>query len=81
MWLLHYSTGGCRMIHEPRGTWSDVSSQFEEPCRPHLPNKHNPINRACHFGCSKGLSKSVHVLLNGIDVIIVLTWVILKFEP
>ena len=37
-----------------------------------------PQNRACHFGCSKGVSKPVQVLLNGIEAVMVLILIILK---
>ena len=34
--------------------------------------------RACYFGCFKGISKSVQVLLDGIDAIVLLTLITLK---
>ena len=34
--------------------------------------------RACYFGCLKGFSKSVQVLFNGIEAVLVLTLIILK---
>ena len=35
-------------------------------------------NRVCYFGCLKGVSKSVQVLFNGTDAVLVRTVLILK---
>ena len=35
-------------------------------------------NRVCNFGCLKGVSKSVHRVLNDIEAVIVLTLISLK---
>ena len=34
--------------------------------------------RVCHFGCLKGVAKPVQVLFNGIEAVVVLTFMILK---
>ena len=36
------------------------------------------LGGACHFGCLKGVSKAVQVLLNGIEPVMALTLIILK---
>ena len=35
-------------------------------------------HRVCYFGCLKGVPKSVQVLFNGIEALMVLTLIILK---
>ena len=37
-------------------------------------------DRACHFGWFKRVSKSVQVLLNGLEAVLVMTLIILKWE-
>ena len=45
--------------------------------RDHL-EKALPYNRACYFGCFRGASKSVEVVLNSIEAVAVLVFIILK---
>ena len=42
------------------------------------PSNGAPVTRACCLSCVRELSKSVQVLLNGIEAVMVLTLIILK---
>ena len=56
---------GLDQHREPREM---LSLEVYEPCS----------NRACCFGCLKGVLKSVQVLLSDIEAVMVLTLIILK---
>ena len=53
---------------------------FRDPRRSEFrdPTKSSDHHSACCFGCVKGFRRSVQVLLNGIEAIMVLTLIVLQ---